>query len=56
MNLISIWYQFSMSIIKPLQDVHSIASALKMYFCELSNLVCTYQLYHAFDDVIQFSH
>jgi hypothetical protein len=51
-HLVPVFYEYH----KPLQDIHSIASALKMYFCELSNFVCTYQLYHAFADAIQFSH
>lgn len=40
---------------RPLQDVHSVASALKMYFRELPNPLCTYQLYHAFVDAFQHS-
>jgi hypothetical protein len=38
-----------------LEDVHSVASALKMYFRELPNPLCTYQLYHAFIDAFQCS-
>jgi hypothetical protein len=38
-----------------LVDVHSIASALMMYFRELSNTLCTCQLYDAFSDAFQRS-
>jgi hypothetical protein len=33
---------------KSLNDIHSVASTLKMYFQELPNPLCTYQLYHTF--------
>lgn len=36
-----------------LQDVHSVASLLKMYFRELPNPLCTYQLYHQFVGAVQ---
>jgi hypothetical protein len=38
---------------KSLKDIHSVASTLKMYFQELPNPLCTYQLYHAFDQAVQ---
>ncbi|XP_075224893.1 GTPase-activating protein CdGAPr isoform X2 [Lycorma delicatula] len=36
-----------------LQDIHSVASLLKMYFRELPNPLCTYQLYDAFVSAVQ---
>ncbi|XP_046744081.1 rho GTPase-activating protein 32 isoform X2 [Diprion similis] len=36
-----------------LQDIHSVASLLKMYFRELPNPLCTYQLYSAFVGAVQ---
>ncbi|RZF47809.1 hypothetical protein LSTR_LSTR012126 [Laodelphax striatellus] len=36
-----------------LQDIHSVASLLKMYFRELPNPLCTYQLYNAFVSAVQ---
>ncbi|GLV36917.1 Cd GTPase activating protein-related [Carabus blaptoides fortunei] len=36
-----------------LQDIHSVASLLKMYFRELPNPLCTYQLYHSFVQAVQ---
>lgn len=36
-----------------LQDIHSVASLLKMYFRELPNPLCTYQLYHTFVGAVQ---
>ncbi|CAH1997080.1 unnamed protein product [Acanthoscelides obtectus] len=36
-----------------LQDVHSVASLLKMYFRELPNPLCTYQLYQSFVNAVQ---
>ncbi|XP_054259133.1 uncharacterized protein LOC128983900 isoform X2 [Macrosteles quadrilineatus] len=36
-----------------LQDIHSVASLLKMYFRELPNPLCTYQLYDAFVTAVQ---
>lgn len=36
-----------------LQDIHSVASLLKMYFRELPNPLCTYQLYDAFVQAVQ---
>nr|XP_018898276.1 PREDICTED: GTPase-activating protein CdGAPr isoform X2 [Bemisia tabaci] len=36
-----------------LQDIHSVASLLKMYFRELPNPLCTYQLYHSFVTAVQ---
>lgn len=36
-----------------LQDIHSVASLLKMYFRELPNPLCTYQLYHQFVGAVQ---
>ena len=36
-----------------LQDIHSVASLLKMYFRELPNPLCTYQLYHQFVSAVQ---
>ncbi|XP_039284370.1 GTPase-activating protein CdGAPr isoform X3 [Nilaparvata lugens] len=36
-----------------LQDIHSVASLLKMYFRELPNPLCTYQLYNAFVAAVQ---
>jgi hypothetical protein len=38
-----------------LQDIHSVASLLKMYFRELPNPLCTYQLYHTFVNAVQSS-
>nr|CAD7257131.1 unnamed protein product [Timema shepardi] len=38
------------------QDIHSVASLLKMYFRELPNPLCTYQLYHSFVAAVQSSH
>jgi len=38
-----------------LQDIHSVASLLKMYFRELPNPLCTYQLYHTFVSAVQSS-
>ncbi len=35
------------------QDIHSVASLLKMYFRELPNPLCTYQLYKNFVDAVQ---
>lgn len=35
------------------QDIHSVASLLKMYFRELPNPLCTYQLYHQFVAAVQ---
>uniref|UniRef100_A0A8D9EG70 GTPase-activating protein CdGAPr n=2 Tax=Cacopsylla melanoneura TaxID=428564 RepID=A0A8D9EG70_9HEMI len=35
------------------QDIHSVASLLKMYFRELPNPLCTYQLYHSFVSAVQ---
>ncbi|KAI5750794.1 hypothetical protein M8J77_001337 [Diaphorina citri] len=37
------------------QDIHSVASLLKMYFRELPNPLCTYQLYHSFVGAVQQS-
>nr|CAD7426050.1 unnamed protein product [Timema monikensis] len=37
------------------QDIHSVASLLKMYFRELPNPLCTYQLYHSFVAAVQSS-
>lgn len=39
------------SVIK--QDIHSVASLLKMYFRELPNPLCTYQLYDEFVAAVQ---
>ncbi|KAK5638219.1 hypothetical protein RI129_012514 [Pyrocoelia pectoralis] len=36
-----------------LQDIHSVASLLKMYFRELPNPLCTYQLYQSFVTAVQ---
>ncbi|KAF5301071.1 hypothetical protein FQA39_LY10890 [Lamprigera yunnana] len=36
-----------------LQDIHSVASLLKMYFRELPNPLCTYQLYQSFVAAVQ---
>lgn len=36
-----------------LQDIHSVASLLKMYFRELPNPLCTYQLYQQFVGAVQ---
>lgn len=36
-----------------LQDIHSVASLLKMYFRELPNPLCTYQLYKNFVSAVQ---
>lgn len=36
-----------------LQDIHSVASLLKMYFRELPNPLCTYQLYKNFVNAVQ---
>ncbi|XP_043262711.1 rho GTPase-activating protein 32 [Colletes gigas] len=36
-----------------LQDIHSVASLLKMYFRELPNPLCTYQLYSTFVTAVQ---
>ncbi|XP_044740491.1 GTPase-activating protein CdGAPr isoform X2 [Chrysoperla carnea] len=36
-----------------LQDIHSVASLLKMYFRELPNPLCTHQLYHSFVNAVQ---
>lgn len=36
-----------------LQDIHSVASLLKMYFRELPNPLCTYQLYKNFVHAVQ---
>ncbi|XP_065167277.1 GTPase-activating protein CdGAPr isoform X2 [Atheta coriaria] len=36
-----------------LQDIHSVASLLKMYFRELPNPLCTYQLYQSFVQAVQ---
>lgn len=36
-----------------LQDIHSVASLLKMYFRELPNPLCTYQLYSSFVGAVQ---
>jgi hypothetical protein len=36
-----------------LQDIHSVASLLKMYFRELPNPLCTYQLYPSFVAAVQ---
>ncbi|KAF2902412.1 hypothetical protein ILUMI_03771, partial [Ignelater luminosus] len=36
-----------------LQDIHSVASLLKMYFRELPNPLCTYQLYQSFVNAVQ---
>lgn len=38
-----------------LQDIHSVASLLKMYFRELPNPLCTYQLYSTFVNAVQAS-
>lgn len=35
------------------QDIHSVASLLKMYFRELPNPLCTYQLYSTFVSAVQ---
>ncbi|XP_043463247.1 rho GTPase-activating protein 32 isoform X1 [Leptopilina heterotoma] len=35
------------------QDIHSVASLLKMYFRELPNPLCTYQLYSTFVNAVQ---
>ncbi|XP_053692745.1 GTPase-activating protein CdGAPr isoform X3 [Sabethes cyaneus] len=35
------------------QDIHAVSSLLKMYFRELPNPLCTYQLYDHFVDAIQ---
>lgn len=35
------------------QDIHAVSSLLKMYFRELPNPLCTYQLYDNFVDAIQ---
>jgi Rho GTPase-activating protein 32 len=35
------------------QDIHSVASLLKMYFRELPNPLCTYQLYTHFVSAVQ---
>nr|XP_024214488.1 GTPase-activating protein CdGAPr isoform X2 [Halyomorpha halys] len=37
------------------QDIHSVASLLKMYFRELPNPLCTYQLYDEFVAAVQSS-
>lgn len=37
------------------QDIHALSSLLKMYFRELPNPLCTYQLYDNFVDAIQTS-
>ncbi|XP_018333981.1 GTPase-activating protein CdGAPr isoform X2 [Agrilus planipennis] len=39
-----------------LQDIHSVASLLKMYFRELPNPLCTYQLYQGFVSAVQGCH
>ncbi|XP_058809437.1 rho GTPase-activating protein 33 [Phymastichus coffea] len=36
-----------------LRDIHSVASLLKMYFRELPNPLCTYQLYSSFVGAVQ---
>ncbi|XP_060532986.1 GTPase-activating protein CdGAPr isoform X3 [Cylas formicarius] len=36
-----------------LKDIHSVASLLKMYFRELPNPLCTYQLYQSFVNAVQ---
>lgn len=36
-----------------LHDIHSVASLLKMYFRELPNPLCTYQLYSSFVSAVQ---
>ncbi|CAH1185554.1 unnamed protein product [Phyllotreta striolata] len=36
-----------------IQDIHSVASLLKMYFRELPNPLCTYQLYQSFVNAVQ---
>ncbi|CAG9814899.1 unnamed protein product [Phaedon cochleariae] len=36
-----------------IQDIHSVASLLKMYFRELPNPLCTYQLYQNFVNAVQ---
>ncbi|VVC43891.1 Hypothetical protein CINCED_3A017545 [Cinara cedri] len=35
------------------QDIHSVASLLKLYFRELPNPLCTYQLYDSFVNAVQ---
>lgn len=35
------------------QDIHGVASLLKMYFRELPNPLCTYQLYDEFVAAVQ---
>lgn len=35
------------------QDIHAVSSLLKMYFRELPNPLCTYQLYSQFVDAVQ---
>lgn len=35
------------------QDIHAVSSLLKMYFRELPNPLCTYQLYDQFVDAVQ---
>lgn len=35
------------------QDIHSVASLLKMYFRELPNPLCTYALYQSFVTAVQ---
>ena len=37
------------------QDIHSVSSLLKMYFRELPNPLCTYQLYDKFVAAAQAS-
>jgi purine-nucleoside phosphorylase len=49
--LVPVFYEH----LKYLQDVHSVASALKMYFHEVSNPLCTDQFYHAFVYAVQCS-
>lgn len=35
------------------QDIHAVSSLLKMYFRELPNPLCTYQLYNKFREAIE---
>lgn len=35
------------------QDIHAVSSLLKMYFRELPNPLCTYQLYDQFVNAVQ---
>jgi hypothetical protein len=35
------------------QDMHAVSSLLKMYFRELPNPLCTYQLYDQFVNAVQ---